>query len=183
MAPVEWFFNEFYYPGLLSEIFAGHRPHVAGDISRKDRRQPVVKLSIGNSGSAENIATRTMKIKIDITDAAADRDHARGSGARDLRLFRNGSLIKAWHGDVLKGQSTAQQEEEITVIAGANILTAYVFNDDNVKSKDAALMLTGADSLKRAGTLWVLAVGVNEYANTQYNLKYAVADAHSFAHR
>src|SRR5206468_12724724 len=33
----------------------------------------------------------------------------------------------------------------------------------------------------RAGTAWVLAVGVNEYANPQYNLKYAVADAQSFA--
>ena len=42
-------------------------------------------------------------------------------------------------------------------------------------------MLTGADSLKRAGTAWVIAVGVNEYANSQYNLKYAVADAQSFA--
>ena len=66
-------------------------------------------------------------------------------------------------------------------MAGPNRLTAYAFNQDNVKSKDANLSLTGADSLKRAGTAWVIAVGVNEYANTQYNLKYAVADAQSFA--
>ena len=72
-------------------------------------------------------------------------------------------------------------EEEITLVAGANRLTAYAFNNDNVKSKDANLVLTGADSLKRAGTAWVIAVGVNEYANSQYNLKYAVADAQSFA--
>jgi uncharacterized caspase-like protein len=50
-----------------------------------------------------------------------------------------------------------------------------------VKSKDSNLVLTGADSLKRAGTAWVIAVGVNDYANSQYNLKYAVADAQSFA--
>ncbi|HKR58348.1 MAG TPA: WD40 repeat domain-containing protein, partial [Pyrinomonadaceae bacterium] len=37
VAPIEWFFNEYYYPGLLSEIFAGKRPKVAADISRKDR--------------------------------------------------------------------------------------------------------------------------------------------------
>ena len=41
--------------------------------------------------------------------------------------------------------------------------------------------LTGADSLKRAGTAYIIAVGVNEYANAQYNLKYAMADAKSFA--
>jgi uncharacterized caspase-like protein len=49
-----------------------------------------------------------------------------------------------------------------------------------VKSKDAQLTLTGADSLKRAGSAYIIAVGVNEYANEQYNLKYAVADAQSF---
>ena len=98
-----------------------------------------------------------------------------------MRLFRNGSLVKVWHGDALKGQTANVIEEEITLVAGPNRLTAYAFNSDNVKSKDASLVLTGADSLKRAGTAWVIAVGVNDYANSQYNLKYAVADAQSFA--
>jgi WD40 repeat protein/uncharacterized caspase-like protein len=182
VAPIEWFFNEFYYPGLLADVFAGKRPHVAQDVSKKDRRQPVVKLSVaGESAPANGIAARTVKVRVDITDAAADKDHAQGSGARDVRLFRNGSLVKVWHGDALKGQAAAALEEEVTVMAGPNRLTAYAFNRDNVKSKDANLLLTGADSLRRAGTAWVIAVGVNEYANNQYNLKYAVADAQSFA--
>ena len=112
---------------------------------------------------------------------AADKDHPQGTGGRDVRLFRNGSLVKVWHGDALKGQSTTTLEEEISLVAGPNRLSAYAFNKDNVKSKDASLVLTGSDTLKRAGTAWVLAVGVNEYANPQYNLKYAVADAQSFA--
>jgi WD40 repeat protein/uncharacterized caspase-like protein len=181
VAPIEWFFNEFYHPGLLSDILAGKRPRVAADVSRKDRRQPVVKLSAtGEPPPTSGIASRRMKVTIEVTDAPADKYHAQGTGARDLRLFRNGSLIKVWHGDVLKGQAAVTLEEEITVTAGANRLTAYAFNRDNVKSKDAPLLLTGADSLKRGGTAYVIAVGLNDYANTQYNLKYAVADAQSF---
>jgi WD40 repeat protein/uncharacterized caspase-like protein len=181
VAPIEWFFNEFYYPGLLADVFAGKRPHVAQDVSRKDRRQPVVTLSLpGEAAPANGINTRTVKVKLDITDAPADRDHPQGTGARDVRLFRNGSLIKVWHGDALKGQATVSLQEEITLVAGTNRLTAYAFNQDNVKSKDANLLVTGADSLKRTGTAWVIAVGVNDYANSQYNLKYAVADAQSF---
>jgi WD40 repeat protein/uncharacterized caspase-like protein len=185
VAPIEWFFNEFYYPGLLSDIFAGKRPRVAQDVSWKDRRQPIVKLSVAPesaaaSGPATAIASRSLKVRIDVTDAPADKDNPQGAGARDVRLFRNGSLIKAWHGDVLKGQAAVALEEEITVTAGANQLTAYAFNKDNVKSKDAQLPLSGADSLKRAGTAYIIAVGINEYANPQYNLKYAVADAQSF---
>ncbi|HEX3142385.1 MAG TPA: caspase family protein [Pyrinomonadaceae bacterium] len=138
-----------------------------------------MKLSI--PGATENISTRTVKVRIEIADAAPDQDHKQGSGARDVRLFRNGSLVKVWHGDALNGQAANSIEQEITLVAGPNRLTAYAFNNDNVKSKDSNLVLTGADSLKRAGTAWVIAVGVNDYANSQYNLKYAVADAQSFA--
>jgi WD40 repeat protein/uncharacterized caspase-like protein len=184
VAPIEWFFNEFYYPGLLAEVVAGKRPTVSEDVSKKDRRQPVVKLSLSPQPGAQidgvAIASRKVKIKIEVADAPADKDYSQGAGARDLRLFRNGSLVKVWHGDVLNGQSATSFEEEITLAAGANRLTAYAFNKDNVKSKDAQLPLTGADSLKRAGIAYIIAVGINEYANPEYNLKYAVADAESF---
>ena len=180
VAPIEWFFNEFYYPGLLSDIFAGKRPKVAQDVSKKDRRQPVVKLSLVGPASDSTIATRTIKVKLDVSDAPADKDNPHGAGAQDLRLFRNGSLVKVWHGDVLKGQSSISLEEEITVTAGPNRLVAYAFNRDNVKSKDAPLVFTGADTLKRKGTAYIIAVGINEYENSQYNLKYAKADAQSF---
>ena len=181
VAPIEWFFNEFYYPGLLADVFAGKRPKVAQDISKKDRRQPVVKLSVsGEQAPATGMASRTVKVKIEVTDAPADINNPQGSGARDVRLFRNGSLVKVWHGDVLNGQSIVTLEQEITVTAGPNQMTAYAFNKDNVKSKDAQLSIVGADSLKRAGTVYIIAVGVNEYTNAQYNLKYAVADAQSF---
>jgi WD40 repeat protein/uncharacterized caspase-like protein len=181
VAPIEWFFNEFYYPGLLADIFAGKRPKVAQDVSKKDRRQPVVKLSLVGQAPDSAVATRTIKVKIDVSDAPADKDHPQGTGAQDVRLFRNGSLVRVWHGDVLKGQAAVALEEEITVTAGPNRLVAYGFNRDNVKSKDAPLVFSGADTLKRKGTAYIIAVGVNEYANTQYNLKYATADARSFA--
>ena len=181
VAPIEWFFNEFYYPGLLSDIFAGKRPRVAQDVSKKDRRQPVVKLSLVGQQAADAVATRMVKVKIDIADVPADKDNPQGAGARDVRLFRNGSLVKVWHGDVLRGKPSVSLEEEITVTAGPNRLVAYAFNRDNVKSKDAPLVFTGADTLKRKGTAYIIAVGVNEYANPQYNLKYAAADARDFA--
>jgi WD40 repeat protein len=180
VAPIEWFFNEFYYPGLLADIFAGKRPKVAQDVSKKDRRQPVVKLSLAEQTPESGIAARTIKVKIDVSDAPADKDNSQGTGAQDVRLFRNGSLVKVWHGDVLRGQAAVTLEEEITVTAGPNRLVAYGFNRDNVKSKDAPLVFTGADSLKRKGTAYIIAVGVNEYENSQYNLKYATADARSF---
>jgi uncharacterized caspase-like protein len=72
-------------------------------------------------------------------------------------------------------------EAAIPVIAGENHLTAYAFNRDNVKSADATLTIEGASSLKREGAVYILAIGVNQYANSEYNLRFAVADAQAFA--
>jgi WD40 repeat protein len=179
--PAETFFNEFYYPGLLAEVMAGKKPRAPKNISQLDRRQPELRLMTqGGQVSASNTSERNLAVKIDVTEKPADKDHAAGSGARDVRLFRNGSLVKVWRGDVLKGQTATTLETKISIVAGENRLAAYAFNRDNVKSKDAELSLTGADSLKRPGTAYVLAIGVNAYSNTQYNLKYAVADATAF---
>jgi len=176
VAPVELYFNEFYHPGLLSDIFAGKRPKPSQDITKKDRRQPALKLTTNGDASA-----RLLKVTVDVAEAAADNANPSGSGAQDVRLFRNGSLVKVWRGDVLKGQRTATLDVTIPIVAGENKLTAYGFNHDNIKSADAELIVRGADSLKRQGTAYVLAVGVNNYANANYNLKYAVADAEDFA--
>ncbi|HYY95353.1 MAG TPA: caspase family protein, partial [Pyrinomonadaceae bacterium] len=172
VSPVETFFNEFFYPGLLSDIAAGKRPKAPRDISLIDRRQPSVALttSAPQSGAA---ASRNLYVSVQVKDAPA--------GARDVRLFRNGSLVRVWRGDVLQGKQSATLEATVPVVAGENKLTAYAFNRDNVKSADASLDITGADSLKRAGTAYVVAVGVNQYENAQYNLKYAAADAQDFA--
>lgn len=182
VAPVEVFFSEFYYPGLLAEILAGKRPKARRDIAQIDRRQPLVKLALGGgTAAAGSISARTVSVKVEVAEVPADKDHPASSGVRDVRLFRNGALVKVWRGDVLAGKgSTVTLEAGLPIVAGENRLTAYAFNRDNIKSADANLTLTGADSLKRAGTAYILAIGVNQYANKDYNLSYAVADAQAF---
>jgi WD40 repeat protein len=180
VAPAEIFFSEFYTPGLLGDIFAGNRPRASQSIAGKDRRQPRVAVELADRLAVPG-ASRTVALRLTVAEDAPDAAHAQGSGARDVRLFRNGSLVRAWRGDVLEGKPGATLEVTVPIVAGENRFTAYAFNRDNVKSADSTLNVNGADSLKRKGTAYVLAVGVNEYANAQYNLRYAVADAQVFS--
>jgi WD40 repeat protein len=173
--PVEIFFREFYYPGLLSSIMSGKQPRAPRSISEADRRQPFVKLSATETG------TRTVRVKLEVAEASPNKKYVTGGDARDVRLFRNGSLVKVWRGDVLKGKQSTTLEATIPIVAGENRFTAYAFNRDNIKSSDASLIVKGAESLRRKGVAYILAVGVNEYANREYNLSYAVADAQAFA--
>jgi hypothetical protein len=161
---------------------AGKKPRAPRTIAQLDRRQPELRLTTVNGQlGVANIAERNLAVKIEVTESPANKDRGTGSGARDVRLFRNGLLVRVWRGDVLNGRSATTLEITIPIVSGENRLTAYAFNRDNVKSRDATLQLAGADSLTRGGTLYLLAIGVNVYDNPQYKLKYAVADAQSFA--
>ena len=169
VAPVEAFFSEFFYPGLVADIVAGGRPRAPNTIGQKDRRQPVVRIGLGQNAGMARRATAT----VEIADAPA--------GARDVRLFRNGSLVKVWHGDVLRGQKAAALSAEINLVAGENRLTAYAFNHDNIKSLDATLVIDGSESLKRKGVAYIVSIGIDRYGNREFWLKYAVADATDFS--
>src|SRR5262249_26473350 len=116
VAPVEIFFNEFFHPGLLADIAAGKRPRAAQDVSQKDRRQPLVNLA---RADGQGGAGRTIKLKLEISEPSSASSGANSgansttpAGARDVRLFRNGTLVKAWRGDALKGQKQATLEAE-----------------------------------------------------------------------
>ncbi len=210
-APVEAFFNEFFYPGLLQEILQGKTPKPPlKDLSKIDIRQPEVRITradgqavIQNSlGLPAVVAApagdRKVEVALEITDnvqAPLRPTHPKTSGAQDIRLFRNGSLVKLWTGDAFVNESKCQQlpareplaprrslcTVTVPIVGGENRFTAYAFNSDNVKSSDATLTVTGADTIRRKGVAYLLTVGINQYSNAGYNLRYAVADAQDFA--
>jgi WD40 repeat protein len=193
--PAEAFFTEFFHPGLLDELMSGKRPRAAASISQKDRRQPQLQLALIDTpaDSGTGVSARTARVRVEVAESPPDAEHEAGSGVRDVRLFRNGSLVKVWRGEwgeqdgcILQPHATAQIARRTTcaatipIVAGENRLTAYAFNSDNVKSLDGELVITGADNLKRIGTLYILNIGVGKYENPQYDLSYAVDDAQAF---
>ncbi len=193
---VELYFNEFFYPNLLQDVLAGKspQPKAGQELEKIDRRQPKVEIaSINGQNKAETISTdkRTANVVVEVTDNTSEKKqpaHNATSGAQDLRLFRNGSLVKRWNGDVFEKASGCEKVQtkaneprrvrcsfETAITAGANNFTAYAFNSANVKSNDDAASIEGKFP-KKDGTLYILAIGVNKYANSNYNLNFAVPD-------
>jgi hypothetical protein len=169
--PSEAFFNEFYRPGLLAELLEGHTPKPPRTISQVDRRQPKVLLST----DALTASKRTATVHLELSEAAP------GAGLRDARLFRNGTLVKSWRGDLARQDGHVQYDTEVSLVSGENRFVAYAFNRDNVKSSDAVVTIQ-CSAPTRQGTAYVLAIGVNQYSNPEFNLKYARSDANHLAH-
>jgi WD40 repeat protein len=179
--PVEAFFNEFFHPELLSALFAGQRPIAAQNITAKDRRQPQIRVGANSQKSDAPVTTRDLTLNLWVKEAPQVGKVPAG-GVRDVRLFRNGALVRAWHEAIAvdkKGEATLQAT--IPIVAGENQFSAYAFNRDNIKSTNASFTVRGDASLKRTGTLYILSVGINHYDNSQFDLKFANPDATAMA--
>jgi len=168
LLPLEHYFSDFYHPGILSDVIRQARPlreilRSRGDpradlrLADRDRRLPTVRIE-----APRTTASRSTEVVIRVS-----------RGARDLRLYRNGVLAARWAGAITKPLVTAR----ITAVAGDNVLTAYAFNADNVKSVDAVARMGGDRSLARAPQAHVLCIGINAYRDATHALKFAVADA------
>lgn len=181
VAPVEAYFSDFFSPGLLADIFAGKRPKAASTIASKDRRLPKVRLSVDVATTAPSPTARSVDLRIDVENATGQDDPAGAPGARDVRLFHNGTLVKAWRGEVIEpGRPSTVLRTRAPIVEGENRFVAYAFNRDNVKSEDATAVIVGPPDLARKGTAYILTIGVSRYANTAFDLRYAASDAVAF---
>ncbi|MBI2263766.1 MAG: caspase family protein [Armatimonadetes bacterium] len=178
-AEPEQYFNEFYQPGLLADALKSAKPirtilEERGDlrhslnIAQKDRRLPIVSIEAPRESSE-----RTVSVRVRLEEPGADRNHQKEAGIRDVRLFRNGVLAARRPGPQKEGILSIS----IPIVSGKNNLTAYAFNSDDIKSKDAVAVVIGAPSLQRAPAAYVLAIGINHYADSKYDLTYAARDA------
>ena len=72
VGPVEIFFNELYYPSLLSDIIAGKRPKAPRSLPQIDRRQPDLHVTLESPAGGE-VASRTVAVSIDVAELPAGR--------------------------------------------------------------------------------------------------------------
>jgi hypothetical protein len=176
VAEPEAFFNDFFSPGLLVDLILRHE--LSGrTLASVDRRSPHVRIEVRGARPYG----RTVRVRVAVSEAPADAAHARGSGARDLHLLRNGSLVRLWQDDALHGKSTATFEATVKLVAGTNDLQAYAFNSAGVRNAAAETSIFATNAVARRGTAYVVAFGVNRYANPAFSLRYAAKDAFAFA--
>lgn len=187
VVPAEVFFQEFFRPGLLADILAGREVRPVANIAKIDRRQPEVRFETANAPAA-TVSSRVTHLTLNVSESHDAKDpgsHTGGSGARDVRLFRNGTLVRVWRGDVkLDADGRAVLNADVPIEAGDNHFVAYAFNHDNVKSMDSSVTIVGSPSLQRKGNAYVVAIGINQYAaqasGQLSNLSFAEADATDF---
>ena len=176
--PLEIFMRDYYEPRLLARILAGEKFAAVRALAEVNRVQPVVTIL-----SAEQIKERPESALVTVEVETS----AEGSGAHDLRLFRDGQLVAyapAADGEVVPKGGRASFAFEVRLPRPRDAesrrveFSAYAFNEDRVKSETARRSFEPPVPLAAAkGRVYVVSVGVNAYENEEWDLRFAANDA------
>ena len=174
--PLEAFMRDFYQPGLFGRLLAGEilqLPTSLSDLNRVPPKVDIVSVETQSDGKAR------ITVKVENVQGASAH-----SGAEDVRLFRNGQLVGFYpenDGNALADETqTTLTFDNIAIPPNASELafSAYAFNKDGVRSERSVVNYKSSDSQRYSPRLAiVISIGVNEYENPSWNLRYAANDA------
>jgi WD40 repeat protein len=175
--PIGQFFEKFYHPKLLAQVLTpdGVQPLSAGarntvSITKELKRPPLVRITSPKAGATSEFDST--RIVVEATD--------QGGGVEDVRLYQNGKLVSDDTRQLARETSAQTKTFDVTLLPGVNTFRATAFNKDRTESNPAEIEIQ-LRAAEASSDLYILAIGLNEYRNTRYNLNYGRADAQAFA--
>jgi len=210
----EIFVREYFEPKLLARLLkcteegdCDREFKPVRDLSALNRAQP--KLRIRSVRSTAKPGLADVLVEVENVESGYQKDKsgkALSSGVYDLRLFRDGQLVRYSTSDenvksTLRSFTNLDEElkawreaNKIDLKDGKAVLTfkdvrlprdgrgkvefsAYAFNSDRVKSDTARTDYSYEPKETRLGNTYLVSVGVNSYENKRYDLNYAANDA------
>ncbi|MDZ4163738.1 MAG: caspase family protein [Smithellaceae bacterium] len=165
---IDNFYERFFDPVYVASVLQGKKIETIADIRKGILTPPDVKIISPAPGKEFSSDTVT------ITVSAKDT----GGGIDEIRLYHNGKAI----GEDVRAVKIVPKGDEIvksyTVILtdGLNNFRATAFSKDRTESNPYELLVKLAAPQKDV-SMYVFAVGINNYKNPALNLNYAVPDA------
>lgn len=168
---IDQFFNEFYRPELLPQIFKSRGTTTGETIERKLNSSPPPTIKIA---TLENADPSRVDLHVKITNE--------GGGVNVLKLYHNNKSIPI-HRENLKlpaqkGDSFVYRQT-VELVGGMNTFTAVAADHHHIES-DPASVEYFSDHATKSSTCYIMAVGINEYKNPKLLLNYARPDAEAF---
>lgn len=147
-----------------------HRPSVGFfDITVTTRSTDLLRYDKGKFYTQAKVIPLT----VDIYDG--------GGGVKEVNIYQNDKLIV--HDDSIKTSGEGQKVTKtyaVEMMNEANEFRVKVINFQKIESKADQLTIQYTGNVIATSTLHVLAVGINKYQNSNYNLNYARPDAEAF---
>jgi WD40 repeat protein/uncharacterized caspase-like protein len=168
VVPVDRFFQDFYYPGLLAAIWRGERP--LPRVEMGGSLPPKVTIVAPNDGGVVEQNRTTVNVE------ALDQ----GGGIRGPWLIQNGARVLAAGKTERKGK-TIRRVFEVPLVQGENRLEFYAASADGSWESEPAVVTLRYEKPLPKPDLYLVSVGVNRCAEKSIGLGFAAADAQAIA--
>ena len=173
LIPLDSFFEQFYTPKLLQKVYARETlPATTAkvDFSKRIKLPPLVHIASPKPGATSD--SDATQIVVEATD--------QGGGVEDIRLYQNGKLVSDDTRQLTRETAAKTKTFDVTLLPGINTFRATAFNSDRTEATPDEMKIE-LKAVEASSNLYILAIGLNEYKNTRYNLNYGRADAQALA--
>lgn len=173
LLPLDSFFEKFFTPKLLQQVYAREAAQASTanvDFSKRIKLPPLVRITSPKPGATS--ASDAAQIIVEATD--------QGGGVEDIRLYQNGKLISDDTRQLTRAPGAKNKTFDVTLLPGINTFRATAFNTDRTEAAPDEIKIE-LKAAEASSNLYILAIGLNEYKNTRYNLNYGRADAQAVA--
>jgi len=177
-------FEKYYTPNLIKRIMEGEKfTSKDENINEIIKKSPKINIKITDvnnkqittvSDSVYKYRSNKIPINIDISKE--------GSKLDEVRVYNNEKLVyseKLNSTVVFRGGNNLSKTFDIPLADGDNNIKVIVINDERTESTPTNVTIN-YDGEDAKTDLYILAIGINNYENPQYNLNFAVNDAKAY---
>jgi len=157
-------YDQMYTPGLMGQLFSNMLATNTVNLQDLVKYTPGIKITV----PAPNFITSNPIL--DITCELKDN----GDEIRQVRIYINDKLVN----DETRGMKSVgnMMSFHVNLLPGINSVKAVAITKNGYQSAPAEVQVSYSGTVAEA-KLFVMAVGIDKYKNSLYNLNYAVADA------
>jgi len=175
--------NEVSGIGAYRERF--YRPDIVR-LALDDQKLPDTLPTLASVKPAPDVALLDVPAEIDADSLDLRvRIIDRGGGVGEVRTLVNGTAVSDIQGrgiKVVEAASDPSHTVRVRLVPGVNDIQVIAFNaDGSMHSNPALASVLARYSLTGKPQLYALVVGIQEFANSKFNLRYSVADAKAIA--
>ncbi|MBV8380500.1 MAG: caspase family protein [Paucibacter sp.] len=169
--PLDRFSERYFDPlGVISALSSQPQVRPVPDLRKGLELPPLVQFMSPHNGS--RVDDESVHLAVDVFD--------RGGGITEVRLLHNGKVVQTASPPAAAAAGPSHLQFDLPLEGGINDVKAVALARDRTESAPAVIKLQAPAHVQRP-QLRVLAVGLNSYRNSQFDLRFSVPDARGIA--
>ena len=172
---ISQFFNEFFRPGLYSEVFGSAGSAFRQNLVQTIEKYPPPSVEIVTPDTSSTVDNAMAGFMVKVTN--------NGGGVKELKVMQNGKRQEVDYSDLLRMTKVGQyamKTFDLNLVPGMNEISVSAFSNGDIESGQASIDLV-YNGLQKTSDCYMVSVGINKYENENLNLTYARLDAKAFS--